>query len=104
MVISFLRENLKLEFVDLEEFYKPIQAGFDNIKIPRIFYEAVEASPKYLSGSKTCYTIAYAHTLARNLNIKYFLTSDIEDFEKLKEPIKQFLGLELAVIRQQIKP
>jgi len=99
LIIGFLREKLGIEFIDDENLYRFEPANIDSIEMPRIFREAIELSYKINLRVKDLLHLVYAYTLSNIYGIKFFLTHDIEDFERVKDKVKQLLRIEIILVR-----
>jgi len=99
LIISFLREKLGIEFVDAENLYEFVTIGIDSMKMPRIFKEAIELSYKINLRVKDLLHLVYAYTLSSIHGIKFFLTHDIKDFEKIRDETKRLLQIEIILVK-----
>ncbi len=99
LIFSFLKEKLNIEFVDIESLYEFETMSFNKLKIPRIFRESIELSYKLAIRIKDLLHLEYAYALSGTYDIKYFLTRDVEDFEKVKDTVKQLLQIEIVLVK-----
>jgi len=99
LIISFLKEKLGIEFVDEEDFYRFVPTGLNELKIPRVFKNSIDLSSRLGIRIKDLLHLVYASMMSKTRNIKYFLTRDIEDFEKVRDKAKQLLQIEIVLIR-----
>ena len=97
MVVNFLRERLGVEFQEEVSLYD--LTNINNLKIPRIFREAVELSPKLLIRTKDLLHLAYAFAFSNAYGVRYFLTRDLEDFERVKDEVEKLLKIEIVLIK-----
>ena len=98
LIISFLKEKLGIEFIDDKRLYEFVTINIDDMKLPRIFKEAIELSYKINLRIKDLLHLVYAYTFSNIYGIKYFLTHDIKDFEKIRDKVKQLLQIEIILI------
>jgi len=98
LIISFLEERLDVHFVEVEDFYSFVPTTFNELKIPKIFKESIDLSYKLTIRIKDLLHLVYAFMLSKTHNIKYFLTRDVENFEKIKDKVKQLLRIEVLLI------
>ena len=98
LIISFLKERLGIEFVDDENLYEFESIDLNELRIPRIFRETILLSQKIPLRIKDLLHVAYASALSRTRNVKYFLTRDVEDFEKVKDEVKRLLQIEVVFV------
>lgn len=94
-----LKERLKIEFMDEEDFYDFVSMDFDKLRLTKIFKESMDLSPKLTVRIKDLLHLIYAYMFSKTYNIKYFLTRDIENFEKIKNIVKQMLQIDVVLIR-----
>jgi len=99
LVITFLKEKLGVEVVDYEEFYEFISMDNTSIRIPKVFKEAIKMSPRIAIRTKDLLHLVYAHMLSSIHAIKYFLTRDVENFERVKDLVRRLLGIEVVLVR-----
>ncbi|ADM27578.1 conserved hypothetical protein [Ignisphaera aggregans DSM 17230] len=99
LIIGFLMERLGIEFIDDESLYRFEPVNIDGMRIPKIFREALELSYKINLRVKDLLHIVYAYTLSNIYGIKFFLTHDIEDFERVKEEVKRLLRIEIILVK-----
>ncbi len=99
LIYNFLKEKLNIEFVDHEKLYEFETTNLNKLEIPKIFKESIELSYKLAIRIKDLLHLVYAYMLSKTLGIKYFLTRDIEDFEKVKNTVKQLLQIEIVLVR-----
>jgi len=99
LIYSFLKEKLNIEFVDNESLYEFETANLNKLEIPRVFRESIELSYKLTIRIKDLLHLVYAYMLSKTHSIKYFLTRDVEDFEKVKDTVKQLLQIEVVLVR-----
>lgn len=99
LIIGFLKEKLNIEFIDKEDFYDFVSMDFDKLRLPKIFKESMDLSPKLTVRIKDLLHLIYAYMFSKTYNIKYFLTRDIENFEKIKNIVKQMLQIDVVLIR-----
>ena len=99
LIYSFLKEKLNIEFVDNESLYEFETTNLNKLKMPRIFRESIELSYKLTIRIKDLLHLVYAYMLSKTHDIKYFLTRDVEDFEKVEDTVKQLLQIEIVLIR-----
>jgi len=74
----------KIDLIDHEKLYEFETANLDKLKIPRIFRELIKLSYRLTIRIRDPLHLAYAYMLSKTHGVKYFLTRDIEDFEKVK--------------------
>jgi len=98
VIISFLKEKLNIQFVEVEDFYVLVPTIFNELKIPKIFKESIDLSYKLTIRIKDLLHLVYAFMLSKTHNIKYFLTRDVENFERIKDKVKQLLQIEIYFI------
>lgn len=99
LIISFLREKLGIEFIDDEKLYEFVTVSMGGMELPRIFKEAIELSYKINLRVKDLLHLIYAHKFSNTHGIKFFLTHDIEDFEKIVDEVKQLLQIEIILVK-----
>jgi len=99
LIVSFLREKLGIEFVDEEDFYRFVLTGLNELKMPRVFKDSIDLSSRLGIRIKDLLHLVYASMISKIHNIKYFLTRDIEDFEKVKDRVKRLLQIEIVLIK-----
>jgi len=99
LVIGFLREKLGIEFIDNESLYRFEPVNIDGMNVPKIFREALELLHKISLRVKDMLHIVYAYTLSNIYGIRFFLTHDIEDFERVKEEVKRLLRIEIILVK-----
>ncbi len=100
IIINFLYEKLGLNFIDLEDLYRFEPTGINKLKIPKIFKEAIELSYKINLRIKDLLHITYASILSKTHGIKFFVTRDIENFEKIKDHIEKLLQIKIILVKQ----
>ena len=99
LIMSFLKEKLEIEFIDDESLYEFVTVSIDSVKLPRIFKEAIELSYKINLRVKDILHLIYAYTFSNVHGIKFFLTHDIKDFEKIRDEVKQLLQIEIILVK-----
>ena len=99
LIYNFLKEKLNIEFVDNESLYEFETVNLDKLEIPRIFKESIELSYKLTIRIKDLLHLVYAYMLSKTHNIKFFLTRDVEDFENIKDAVKQLLQIEIVLVK-----
>lgn len=97
MIVSLLRERLGIVFLEEAGFYDLVNV--DDFKMPWIFREAVELSPKLLIRTKDLLHLAYAFAFSNAYGVRYFLTRDLEDFERVKDEVEKLLKIEIVLIK-----
>ncbi len=97
MVVSFLLRKLNLKIVDNSHFYQQQQFKVINVSIPLIFRKCIELSHKLRLRIKDLLHVVYACLSMNQYNIKYIVTGDAEDFNKVRRQLKE-LGLELITV------
>ncbi len=102
LVTNFLKERLKIEFIDDRSLYDFV-AITGNVMLPRIFKEAVELSYKISLRVKDLLHLVYAYLLSNSYGIRFFLTHDIENFGKIKDEVKQLLQIEVILLAPKQK-
>jgi len=101
LIVGFLGGRLGIEFVDDENLYRFESANIGGVKVPRIFREALELSYKINLRIKDLLHLAYAYALSSTYGIRFFLTLDVEDFERVKEEVKRLLRLEIILLNSK---
>jgi len=97
--IKFLEEKLRIKIIDEKAIYEPI--NINNITLPKIFYEALKLSSKINIRTKDIIHLTYVSLFSKilKINIKYFLTHDIENFQKIRNRVKKLLQIEIILIK-----
>lgn len=96
-MVSFLRERLGVEFADREDLYLFEEAH--GVRLPRIFGEAIGATPRLPIRIKDLLHLVYAYALSRTYGIGYFPTRDVEDFEKVRGAARRGPQIEIVLVR-----
>ncbi|ABL88635.1 hypothetical protein Pisl_1479 [Pyrobaculum islandicum DSM 4184] len=101
IIYELLKERLGIKFVDCKDLYEfeKFEIGKHALYVPQIFKVLLEElTPKLTIRFKDLIHLAYVYMLSKicNIDIKYFLTFDVEDFGKIKNHIKQALGIEIV--------
>ena len=99
LIINFLRERLGIEFIDDESFYKFESIGFNRLRVARVFKVSTDLSYKLTLRIKDLLHLVYAYMMSETYRIKYFLTRDVENFEKVKDVVKRLLRIEIILVR-----
>ena len=87
-VISFLNSKLGVEIVDNRQLYDFETIGKDYVELPKIFRETIELSSKINLKTKDLLHLAYAQALSKTNGIRFFLTFNREDFDRIKRQSK----------------
>ena len=98
LVIGFLRKRLSLEIVDDVNFYQFQRIEEMNINIPRVFKLCIELSYDLRLRIKDLIHVVYAYLLRERYGIKYLVTADVENFEKVYDQLKRY-GIELIIVK-----
>ena len=98
MVIIFLQDRLGLEFLEEASIYDLVSV-VPGVKMPRIFMELVELSPTLLIRVKDLLHLAYASALSNAYEIRYFLTRDVDDFERVRDVARRRLKIEIILVK-----
>jgi len=99
LIISFLKNRLGIEFVDEKGLYDFVLVGFNELRAPKVFKESIHLSHRLSLRIKDLLHLVYAFALSKTHNIKYFLTRDIENFEKIRDTVKQLLQIEIILVK-----
>jgi len=100
LIVRLLRKKLGIEFVDDKNLYKFEPVNIDSAEMPRIFREALELSYNINLRVKDLLHLVYAYAFSNTYGIKFFLTHDIEDFEKIRDEVKQLLQIEIILVKK----
>ncbi|ABP49940.1 type II toxin-antitoxin system VapC family toxin [Pyrobaculum arsenaticum] len=98
MVIIFLEDRLGVEFLEEASIYDLVSV-VPGVKMPRIFMELVELSPTLLIRVKDLLHLAYASALSNAYEIRYFLTRDVDDFERVRDVARRRLKIEIILVK-----
>lgn len=99
IIVSFLKERLHVKFIEEENLYKLVPTDFNKLRIPKLFKESMNLSHKLAIRIKDLLHLAYAFMLSKTYDIRYFLTRDVENFEKIKDEVKKLLQIEVILVR-----
>ena len=99
-IMSLLVKKLSVKFVDYERLYElePVALTSPPLKVPKVLRKAMDLSERIQIRTKDLLHLAYASELAKIYNIKYFLTSDVEDFKKVKDRVERELQLKIILV------
>lgn len=99
-MIGFLNHRLGVELVGSSDLYgsEAFSIGSVKLEMPRVFWEALSLSTKLNIKTLDLLHLAYASMLSKSHSIKFFVTCDIENFGRIRDKVKQLLGIEILLI------
>jgi len=99
LVLAFVVKKLSLKIIDDPDVYTGIDIHIHDVQLilPRLFHTCIELSPKTRIRIKDLLHVAYVKLLKDKYGIEYLVTCDAEDFDRVREVLKE-LGVQLVVI------